>query len=99
MEALKPCPFCGEAVDLTYRALSGTIACTRCTAEGPCKSNNTRSIAAWNTRTDPQREQLVKALKQIVDAYDNSGKAIDEGMFRVLAAAARAALTAAGEQL
>jgi hypothetical protein len=37
----------------------------------------------------------VKALKQIVDAYDNSVKAIDEGMFRVLAAAARAALTPA----
>jgi Lar family restriction alleviation protein len=97
MEALKPCPFCGEKSDLSIRSLCGVVVCTVCSAEGPCRGTKKEIIAAWNTRIDPQREQLVKALKALVALDDGNEPFAWE--YAEEFNAARAALTAAGEQL
>jgi len=97
MEALKPCPFCGEKSDLSIRSLRGVVVCTVCSAEGPCRGTKKEIIAAWNTRIDPQREQLVKALKALVALDDGNEPFAWE--YAEEFNAARAALTAAGEQL
>ena len=112
MEALKPCPFCGEKSDLSIRSLCGVVVCTVCSAEGPCRGTKKEIIAAWNTRIDPQRKQLVKALKDsrnllegLTEAkFSNSGlrDILYSGLRDILYAqvqADNAALTAAGEQL
>jgi len=99
MEALKPCPFCGEKSDQVLRIgrLCGVVVCTVCSAEGPCRGTKKEIIAAWNTRIDPQREQLVKALKALVALDDGNEPFAWE--YAEEFNAARAALTAAGEQL
>ena len=97
MEALKPCPFCGEKSDLSIRSLCGVVVCTVCSAEGPCRGTKKEIIAAWNTRIDPQREQMVKALKALVALDDGNEPFAWE--YAEEFNAARAALTAAGEQL
>ena len=72
MEALKSCPFCqGEAYAFPSKYADVTLwnaCCKKCYAAHDGHSNEKSAIAAWNTRTDPQREQLVKALKSIADA-------------------------------
>jgi hypothetical protein len=73
------------------------VVCTVCSAEGPCRGTKKEIIAAWNTRIDPQREQLVKALKALVALDDGNEPFAWE--YAEEFNAARAALTAAGEQL
>ena len=68
--ASKPCPFCGETDQdaLAYkRSGCPCIYCMTCGAEGPSADNEADATTKWNTRVDPQRDRLVKALKKIRD--------------------------------
>jgi Lar family restriction alleviation protein len=59
LEALKPCPFCGsDNVSASYSTNLDNVICHRfvecedCAACGPTDPDETRAIAAWNTRHD-----------------------------------------------
>lgn len=48
---LRPCPWCGNAVDLTLMSLSGVrVTCDCCAAEGPVRKSATAAKKAWNER-------------------------------------------------
>ena len=59
-EKLKPCPFCGR-VNMQQVKSSGRwgffVRC-RCCAVGPSAHTRRDAIAAWNTRSQPEQEQL-----------------------------------------
>ncbi len=52
---LKPCPFCGEKLNLTYDGLLSEIywiRCGECYTTGPTKDTTEEAIKAWNWRVE-----------------------------------------------
>ena len=65
-QTLKPCPFCGNEDVLEHGDSDfWWIGCGQCHAEGPTGKLDD-AIAAWNHRTDPQREALRSALEKLL---------------------------------
>lgn len=59
MSDLKPCPFCGgrnQRVKSSGRW--GYFVSCACCAVGPSAQSREDAIAAWNTRKQPEQEQL-----------------------------------------
>jgi Lar family restriction alleviation protein len=71
-EILKPCPFCGLTDKLTTDTLGDPddwfVECDRCRlGTHAVFQGREKAIAAWNTRSDPQREAMRSALEAIRD--------------------------------
>lgn len=63
---LRPCPWCGNAVDLTLMSLSGVrVTCDCCAAEGPVRKSATAAKKAWN---ECHLDDCINALKAEVKA-------------------------------
>lgn len=64
MSELKPCPFCGERETLKPWQADAieywTVICESCVAEGPTSITEAEAIAAWNARSAPRYEELLK---------------------------------------
>ena len=96
-ETLKPCPFCGGPAEASSvrndRRRPSIIICASCEAAGSEASTAKGAVAAWNTRTDPQREAMRSALESIADGscfkQDAEGTCISDAR-----SVARAALEA-----
>lgn len=103
IEALLPCPFCGDTLPFVERAdySSAYVMCNGCGAKGATKCQEdddeetpgeSAAIKAWNARTEATHEQykpLVEALERIQKAQ-GSGSA-DARFLASIAAEALAA--------
>jgi len=72
-ESLLPCPFCGSQGELSYfnNGLVGEswafVECSQCGARSAMSDDigdTTVAVAAWNTRTESQRE-LLEVLERV----------------------------------
>lgn len=77
-EELKPCPFCGEQPEVIKtegRYVEYIVSCTNifnedgsgCPVEPCCTTyfyEESKAIAAWNTRVDLQRQALVESIER-----------------------------------
>ena len=65
-EILKPCPFCGR-VNMQQVKCSrrwGYFVSCFCNAVGPSRRTKNEAITAWNTRNQPEQEQLSLEVEQ-----------------------------------
>lgn len=62
MNELKPCPFCGEKINLYHPDGLLFANCRFCGAFGPLED---AEEITWNTRTDPVKAQMLEALKNV----------------------------------
>jgi Lar family restriction alleviation protein len=57
-EELKPCPFCGGKITMTYNADGMASAwCKSCNYHGPERNHSATAKQAWNTRVQPAAER------------------------------------------
>jgi Lar family restriction alleviation protein len=73
---LKPCPWCGNAADLTLMSLSGVrVTCDCCAAEGPVRKSATAAKKAWNERDGQSLNDQLWCLIEIRKLIgDKTGK-------------------------
>lgn len=72
LDALEPCPFCGESSDLTVRVYEhhddAYVQCRECTTCGPDGGDRAGAIAKWNHRSQPMPEAAAQGWKPIETA-------------------------------
>ena len=72
---LKPCPFCGcEAVLVNEFFDDYLVMCSNsgCAVEGPLKATSDEAETAWNARPDGVVEELIEAVRQMLDVIHES---------------------------
>lgn len=55
---MRPCPYCGEYLDLVFRLVKNGIAvvCYECGARGPAGENEAEAVEVWNDRPNAETE-------------------------------------------
>jgi len=73
MADLKPCPFCGSAVDqeqpedMRKHGLGWNVGCDSCGFDGPYGRDAAAAIAAWNRRHHKEGGDLGPGLRRAVE--------------------------------
>lgn len=72
-QALRPCHWCAaptEVVELSPQPPMWHVECTsfECCSVGPMRETKAEAISAWNTRSDPRYEELLKLAEGMADA-------------------------------
>ena len=79
MNKLKPCPFCGQPVEMSKSPWRDTwcVGC-RCGAKGAATCTETEAAAAWNHRSpDEALSRLKSAAREIRDIEREGGGSMD----------------------
>lgn len=86
MDKLKPCPFCGDEVDVLEYDLPLPfgkfirVECRNCGAKGSDwdTGSRERAINDWNWRTDPAKTKMLNALLAVSIEFDPSSMGGDQ---------------------